>query len=79
MSAVDGITEINILESLLKLREGKINIIVSHRLSVVENADKIIVMDQGRIVEEGTHQELMDNRKWYYEQYLTQQMEAEDE
>lgn len=79
LSAVDGITELNILESLLKLREGKINVIVSHRLSVVENADKIIVLDQGRIVEEGTHQELMANRKWYYEQYLAQQMEVEDE
>lgn len=79
LSAVDGITEINILKNLIALRKGKINIIVSHRLSVVEGADKIIVLDGGRIVEAGTHAELMANHKWYYEQYLAQQVEVENE
>jgi ABC-type multidrug transport system fused ATPase/permease subunit len=79
LSAVDGLTEINILKSLIELRKDKINIIISHRLSVVEEADKIIVLDQGKIVEAGNHQELLANQKWYYEQYLTQQLEVEDE
>lgn len=79
LSAVDGITEINILRNLVSLRKGKINIIVSHRLSVVEDADKIIVLDGGKILEAGTHAELMANRGWYHEQYLAQQMEADDE
>ena len=79
LSAVDGLTEMNILKNLKKHRQGRINIITSHRLSVVEEADKIIVLDKGRIVEEGTHQELMENKRWYYQQYLAQQMEASDE
>lgn len=79
LSAVDGLTEMNILKNLKKHRQGRINIITSHRLSVVEEADKIIVLDKGMIVEEGTHQELMENKRWYYQQYLAQQMEASDE
>ncbi|NLD26294.1 MAG: ABC transporter ATP-binding protein, partial [Acholeplasmataceae bacterium] len=51
LSAVDGITEMNILKHLRNYRQGKINIITSHRLTVVEEADKIIVLDKGKIVE----------------------------
>ena len=79
LSAVDGVTEANILRNLKEFRENKTNIIASHRLSVVEHANEIIVLDQGRIVERGTHQELMDNMKWYYQQYIIQQMEDNDE
>jgi len=79
LSAVDGMTEKNIIENLKEYRKDRTNIICSHRLSVIENSDKIIVLDRGKIVEQGTHQELMNNRKWYYEQYLMQQMEVEDE
>lgn len=79
LSAVDGITEMNILKHLRNYRQGKINIITSHRLTVVEEADKIIVLDKGKIVEAGTHQQLMANKQWYYEQYMMQQLEAEDE
>lgn len=79
LSAVDGVTEANIIKSLKSYRKGKTNIISSHRLSAVEHADEIIVLEKGKIVEKGTHQELIDNKKWYYEQYLIQQMEDHDE
>lgn len=77
LSAVDGMTEANILRNLKKYRKGKTNIIVAHRLTAVEDADLIICLDKGRIVEQGTHEELMANKQWYYEQYIVQQMEAE--
>lgn len=79
LSAVDGMTEANILKSLKKHRKDKTNIIVAHRLTAVEEADQIICIDQGRIVERGTHQELMKNKKWYYEQYIIQQMEEKSD
>jgi ATP-binding cassette subfamily B protein len=79
LSAVDGVTEANILQNLKEFRKDKTNIISSHRLSAIEHADEIIVLDKGRIVERGTHQELIANKKWYYEQYLIQQMEDGDE
>jgi len=79
LSAVDGMTEFNILRNLREYRNGKTNIISSHRLTAVEEADNIIVLDNGKIVETGTHQELMENQKWYYHQYIVQQMEDEED
>lgn len=78
LSAVDGKTEANIIHSLKKYRSQKTNIIVAHRLSAVMHADQIIVLDQGKIVEQGTHEELMHLKGWYYEQYIAQQMEEGD-
>lgn len=75
LSAVDGKTESNIIHSLRTYRQHKTNIIVAHRLSAVMHADSIIVMDQGRIIERGTHEELMALKGWYYEQFIAQQME----
>lgn len=75
LSAVDGKTESNIIHSLRKYRSNRTNIIVAHRLSAVMNANLIIVLDQGKIVEQGTHEELMKRKGWYYEQFLAQQME----
>lgn len=75
LSAVDGKTEANIIHSLKKYRGNRTNIIVAHRLSAVMNANVIIVLDKGKIVERGTHEELMALRGWYYEQFLAQQME----
>lgn len=79
LSAVDGKTESNIIHSLKKYRGNRTNIIVAHRLSAVMNANLIIVLDQGEIVERGTHEELMALKGWYYEQFLAQQMEEGDE
>ena len=72
LSAVDGVTEANILSNLENMRNDKTNIIIAHRLSAVENADNIIVLEKGEIVEEGTHKELLENKKWYYNQYIIQ-------
>lgn len=74
LSAVDGTTEANIIRNLKEIRKGKTNIIVAHRLTAVEACDEIIVLDKGKIVEQGTHQELMQKKGWYYEQYMIQEM-----
>ena len=75
LSAVDGKTESNIISSLKTHRKSKTNIIVAHRLTAVMHADQIIVLSDGQIVERGTHEELMNLKGWYYEQFMAQQME----
>lgn len=75
LSAVDGKTEANIIKSLKNYRSNRTNIIVAHRLSAVMHADLIIVMDKGEIVERGTHETLMEDKGWYYEQFVAQAME----
>ena len=77
LSAVDGKTEANIIKTLNENRKGKTNIIVSHRLTAVMHADNIVVLDNGSIVEEGNHKELMKLKGWYYEQFIAQQMNKE--
>ncbi|HDQ13319.1 MAG TPA: ABC transporter ATP-binding protein [Sediminispirochaeta sp.] len=68
-SALDNESESLIQEAMFRLSENRTTIIIAHRLSTVRNVDKIYVMRQGRIVEEGSHQELMDREGYYHQLY----------
>jgi ATP-binding cassette, subfamily B, multidrug efflux pump len=69
---IDTETEEAIQEALQKMRKGRTTIAIAHRLSTIQDADQIIVLHQGEIVERGTHQELLKNRGLYYKMYLLQ-------
>ncbi|AQU78719.1 ABC transporter ATP-binding protein [Planococcus faecalis] len=75
LSAVDAKTEARIIENIQANRTGKTTIITTHRLSAVKHADWIVVLDDGKIIEEGTHKELLETNGWYNEQFLRQQIE----
>ena len=71
-SSVDTRTEILVRDAMAQLRSGRTSFVIAHRLSTITSADTIVVMDAGRIVEQGSHQELLSNRGFYYELYNTQ-------
>lgn len=75
LSAVDAKTEEQILTNLKENRSDKTTIISAHRLSSVEHANLIIVIDKGKVVERGTHKELMTLDGWYAEMFREQQLE----
>lgn len=71
-SSVDTRTEKKIQDALVSLMKNRTSLIIAHRLSTVRDADKIVVMDKGRVVEIGTHEELLKTQGKYYELYMTQ-------
>ena len=79
LSAVDSNTEKTIIENIKKNREGKTNIIVAHRISAVRHADKIVVLDNGKILNFGTHDELLEKCPWYKQLDEYQNKEVEDD
>lgn len=79
LSAVDSNTEKTIIENIKKTREGKTNIIVAHRISAVRHADKIVVLDNGKILNSGTHEELLECCSWYKQLDDYQNKEVEDD
>lgn len=71
-SSVDTRTEKHIQDAMVKLMENRTSLIIAHRLSTIQDADCIVVMDQGTIVETGNHEELLRQKGRYYELYMTQ-------
>jgi len=75
-SNVDTRTEVLIQEAMARLRRGRTSFVIAHRLSTIRNADTIVVMDNGRIVEQGSHNDLLRRHGFYYELYNSQFTEA---
>ncbi|WP_183573401.1 ABC transporter ATP-binding protein [Mucilaginibacter sp. X5P1] len=78
LSAVDTRTEEEILNNLGSVMQGKTSIIIAHRISTIKSADKILVMDKGRIIEQGNHDYLMKQKGTYFELYEKQLLEEEE-
>ena len=72
LSSVDTQTEEKILNNLKNVMSKKTTIIISHRISTVKNADQIIVLDEGEIIERGNHETLMEDQGFYHNLYVSQ-------
>jgi len=79
LSAVDTETENRILERLQEKSSDQTTVIVSHRISTIRNAEKIIVIDQGEMIEEGSHESLLKNKGFYFDMYQQQLSEESNE
>ncbi len=71
-SSVDTRTEIRIQKALLRLMQGRTSFVIAHRLSTIRDADKVVVINNGEIVEQGSHQQLLDMHGFYHHLYLSQ-------
>ena len=77
-SSVDTRTEIHIQEALLRLLEGRTAFVIAHRLSTIRNADQVLVVNDRRIIERGTHDELLAARGFYHQLYMSQYHRLEE-
>lgn len=75
-SSVDTRTEILVQQAMTKLRVGRTSFVIAHRLSTIRDADTILVMDKGQLVEQGSHSDLMARRGFYYDLYASQFSQA---
>jgi len=71
-SSVDTRTEKHIQEAMLRLMEGRTSFVIAHRLSTIRDADQILVINGGRIIERGTHEELLAQQGFYHHLYMSQ-------
>jgi ATP-binding cassette subfamily B protein len=71
-SSVDTRTEKNIQQAMLRLMEGRTSFVIAHRLSTIREADKILVINEGEIIERGTHQQLLEAKGFYHNLYISQ-------
>jgi ATP-binding cassette subfamily B protein len=71
-SSVDTRTEVLVQQAMAQLRQGRTSFVIAHRLSTIRDADVILVMDKGALVEQGSHDQLMANRGFYYNLYASQ-------
>jgi ATP-binding cassette subfamily B protein len=77
-SSVDTRTEVLVQQAMAKLRTGRTSFVIAHRLSTIRDADTILVMDKGQLIEQGTHAELMAKKGFYFDLYASQFAEAID-
>ncbi|MFI8684249.1 ABC transporter ATP-binding protein [Rossellomorea sp. NPDC077527] len=75
-SSIDTITELKIQDALKRLMEGRTSVVVAHRLNTIRQADQILVLDQGRIIERGSHEELLEEKGFYHGLYHSQLKES---
>jgi ATP-binding cassette, subfamily B, multidrug efflux pump len=71
-SSIDTRTEINIQKAFTKMMEGRTSFVIAHRLSTIKEADTILVLQHGDIVEQGSHDELLSKKGFYYTLYHSQ-------
>lgn len=71
-SSVDTRTEVRIQEALLRLMKGRTSFMIAHRLSTIRNADQVLVINEGRIIERGTHKQLLHQKGFYHNLYMSQ-------
>ncbi len=69
---MDTRTEAQIQEALLKLMEGRTSFVIAHRLSTIRNADQVLVINKGEIIERGSHESLLADRGFYHQLYMSQ-------
>ena len=78
-SSVDTRTEMLIQEALLNLMDGRTAFVIAHRLSTIRSANQVLVIDDGRIIESGNHENLLGQKGFYYNLYMSQYRRVEEQ